>query len=238
MIGFACYWRKSCGLLFVELMVVIAIVGIVFVCGSYIYSQYSQYSNRTLVKEQLQQYILVMERLYNQTGKYLSQDDTWPAIIESNFIGVGGVVYTISFQPGHPNNNQQSFSIVAIPVAGSLQASDVAGNLCINQTGLIIEHASKQCNTEAWDISLCSGGTITAPAKSICAYDNCSGSTICGSCVSATGYGSCSGSYIGGACDGNCDNGFIAGNCNGNCSNSVVCGVCSGNCNGVTQTGC
>ena len=130
---------------------------------------------------------------------------------------------------------------MASPVSDTIQNTDSSGNLCINQTGAIVENVNTSCTTtnNTWNSNLCRGG-VTSPAVATCAYnDTCSNATVCGSCSAGNGFpGSCSGSYVGGACSGDCSGSFIAGDCDGNCSNSTVCGNCSGNCSGVNQNGC
>ena len=228
------------GFSIIEILCIVLILVLLAKFAFPIYSSFYQRSNREIAKVALRAYAGEMEKFYSTHGSYLESDNSWPQIFMDNFVTASnGKVYSLSFTPQTPSSsNQQAYSIVATPITNSIQASDSSGNLCINQSGTILENTTARCNTEPWNKDLCKNGT-TLPAIGVCTWSNsCSGATICGSCSAGSGYGSCSNSYIGGDCSGECNNSFIAGSCNGNCTNSTVCGSCNGNCSGISKTDC
>ncbi|TXI94122.1 MAG: prepilin-type N-terminal cleavage/methylation domain-containing protein [Neisseriales bacterium] len=251
------------GFTIIELMITVAIIAILGVTASSLYTSYEQRSNREMAKIELQQDASFMEQYYSQKGAYFDlNSNSWPAnSVESYIYGASGAVYAVSFVPSQPtSSNKEAFSIIATPISDTIQSGDPSGRLCINQAGVVVENASASCNTSttsfSWENSLCKPGIVEAPAMSTCANGDCSNKIICGACYAGNGGsytipGSCANNYIGGTCTGycrnstikgtctgDCQNTVVKGDCDGDCSNSVVCGSCSGTCSGVTKNGC
>jgi len=239
---------KQQGLSLLEIMLVVAILGILAKIGTASYVSYMQRTNRELAKDKLRQSAVKMEKYYNQNGRYLTDSNTWPAnYIESKVVGSSGTVYAISFAPSSITQSnaatyRQSFMIIATPVTGTIQASDPAGKLCINQNGIITENAAENCGiSTVVRAPGCSAGIVYNPCSSVCQgsggvmggpYSVCSGNcdrvTVCGNPVSPGCSGNCQDSVIEGPCSGNCDRVIlyvpdsITVPCNGNCHNITV----------------
>lgn len=228
------------GLSLLELMIAVAILGILAKIGVSGYTSYVQRSNREMAKTILRQNVSRMERYYSQNGRYVTSGDAWPSnYIESKLVGTGGTVYTISFAPSSATSSyRQNFSIIATPVSGTIQATDSAGNLCINQTGTITENAAENC------------GIATGPSMP---HENCSDVMYSTGKFSSNygGYPLCdNANFPGGVCpvgvyytcSAHCEGSIVLRDCSGYCNNvTVYCwfGSCSGwNCNTVTQMKC
>ena len=205
------------GFTLIELMITIAIIGILAKVAIVGYTSYVQRSNRAIAIHVLGQSAAKLEQYYSQNGRYLTSSDAWPTgVIESSVKGNGGVTYTLAYAPSTPNSSfRQTFSIIATPV-GSVQSTDSSGKICINNLGAITENAADNCGIS----------TLVRPSF----------------CTGGGGYPPCSGVCQDGgpfsACSGNCDRVKICGNpvtvgCSGNCQDSVIEGPCSGNCDRV-----
>lgn len=141
--------------------------------------------------------------------------------------------------------NREAFSIMATPLADSVQATDSVGILCINEQGRITENLAGNCGVSADpNPLLCSPGVVTPPAVANCAHKNCSERTICGNCQAGNGggvynygQGSYAETFVDGSFDGICSNSIIKSACNGNCTNSTVCRACAGDRTGVNHDG-
>jgi len=234
---------RQTGFSILELMVSLAVLAILAKLGIASYTSYIQRLNRELAKDKLRQSAVKMEQYYNQNGRYLTNGDSWPAnYIESRVVGNSGIVYAISFAPSSITQSnavtyRQSFMIIATPVAGTVQASDSAGNLCINQTGTITENAAANCgiatgpsipHENCYDVMYSTGKF----ASNYGGYPLCDDAHYPGGCPVGIYY----------TCSAHCEGSIVLRDCSGYCNNvTIYCsfGNCSGfNCNTVTKLNC
>ena len=236
--------KKYRGITLIELIIVMAVIGILSKIGYSSYQSYQIRENRELAKQVLVQNAAVMERYYSENGRYLESNNvSWPNILQ-NVVSQNGVLYQIGVVPITPSSvNQQDFSLLAVPLTNTIQASD--GNICINRQGQISwPVASSSCGTTAIVIvptpspsppSFCSGSKQYQPCSGNCdsgTWSACSGNcTSIVICAGGTGCsGNCQSSIIYGGCSGNCKSSTIHGGCSGSCQSSVIYGACAGNC--------
>jgi type IV pilus assembly protein PilE len=131
--------RKHSGFTLIELMVVVAVVGILAAIAVPSYTQYIQRSHRAEARNVLQTVAQRLEQNYTLAGRY---DQTQQGVAIANAwitaagFGVvppaGGARYNISFVGGAPA--EAAFRLQAVP-AGA-QATDTCGTLLLNQQNI------------------------------------------------------------------------------------------------------
>lgn len=125
--------RKSLhGFTLVELMIVMAIVGILAAIAYPSYTAYVQRSNRAQLRTIMLENAQILERFFTEANAY-------------NVSPTGGVP-NIFFQSPKPNegtlayqivtvSNATTFTMTATPVAGGPMAGDACGSFTLNQLG-------------------------------------------------------------------------------------------------------
>lgn len=119
--GASCIMNESNkGFTLIELMMVVAIIGILSAVALPVYSGYVQDGRRADAQQFLMQRAGVLERNYTRLGAYP---------VENDFTIDNGDYYSYSYR----RTSDTEFVLVAKPKGA--QASDVCGSLTINQQG-------------------------------------------------------------------------------------------------------
>lgn len=134
---------RSSGFTLIELMIVVAIVGILAAIAYPSYTEYVRRTHRAEIASLLTEQAQAVERFYSRNGKYTDVPAAGGNPAVTLTLSAGNAYYTIA-----ATRADQSFSLTATPVAGSMMNGDRCGNFVITNTGALSNStglASKDC---------------------------------------------------------------------------------------------
>ncbi|ART52547.1 prepilin-type cleavage/methylation domain-containing protein [Acidovorax carolinensis] len=137
--------RQHQGFTLIEVMIVVAIVGILSAIAYPSYTEYIQRGHRADARAGLLQAQQWLERASTATGVYpiaLPATLTWATDPTKR--------YTIGFADGNTN---AAYTLVATRKSGGPQANDKCGNFTLTHTGVrgALNYASSTSATECWN---------------------------------------------------------------------------------------
>lgn len=134
-------YLKTAGFTLIELMIVVAVVAILAAIAYPSYQDSIRKSKRADARAGLMDAAQYMERFYSQNDRYdqANNASATPTALPAALTVVpkgaasGKQDYTIQFQTG--TLKARSYTLEAVPQAGSIMASDKCGTLRINNVG-------------------------------------------------------------------------------------------------------
>jgi type IV pilus assembly protein PilE len=113
--------RSTRGFTLIEIMIVIAIIGIVMTIAAPSFTEYLKKGRRAEVTGLLSEQAQILERFYSQKNVYAN----------ATGLSAGNDYYTIT-----PTLTDQTFLLTAVRKAGTSMATDRCGDFTINNTGV------------------------------------------------------------------------------------------------------
>lgn len=138
--GGDCVKTNSKGFTLIEMMVVVAIMGILYSVALPAYSQYVQDGRRADIQQEMLQQVAHLERQYTRLGGY-PDTSVIPTTDYYSFSYAPSVAAAAT--PGIENDSR-TFLLTAIPKSNSSQSNDKCGSMSINHQGLTTANVS-QC---------------------------------------------------------------------------------------------
>ncbi|WP_434605784.1 type IV pilin protein [Pseudomonas sp. R1-7] len=129
--------RSNRGFTLIEIMIVIAIIGIVITIGYPSLTEYMKKARRTEIASLLSEQAQILERHYSKSNAYTN----------ATGLSSGNDFYTINLVP-----TDQSFILTAVRRSGSSMATDKCGDFTINNTGKrdIVNAAADVTAKDCW----------------------------------------------------------------------------------------
>ena len=145
-----CPPERQSGFTLIEVMIVVAIVGILSAIAYPSYAEYIRRGHRADARAGLLQAQQYLERASTATGVYPT---TLPPALRWRFPDETPDPtkrYTIDFQAG---NDNATFILVATRKAGGPQATDRCGDFTLTNTGIrnVVNYAAGTTATECWN---------------------------------------------------------------------------------------
>lgn len=150
--------KRIDGVSLIQLMIVVAVIGILSVLSSAAYKNYVIENNMHAAGQTALKNVLFMQKWYDICGNYArdstssatpscfrtnseSSNAVWPTLPYQVAPESGTALYRIRLSGGVSYND---FRLIVTPICGTAQAS--SGCICIDQDSNIIENANSSCN--------------------------------------------------------------------------------------------
>lgn len=127
--------RENRGFTLIELMIVVAIVGILAAIAYPSYTEYVRRTQRSAVAVQLSEQAQTLERFFTRNGTY----------VNATGLKLDNTYYTIT-----PTLAATSFTLTAAPINGKMMAGDKCGSFILDNTGARTNSSNTATSTACW----------------------------------------------------------------------------------------
>lgn len=135
---------KQHGFSLIELMIVVAIVGILSAIALPAYSGYVERTHRSIAGATLHELANFMERYYTANGRYVDASGTAPTLPYSQSPNDGSAVYSVALVA-----SASTYTLTATPVSGGRMEGDACGALSLQANGIKAVSGSAS-TSECW----------------------------------------------------------------------------------------
>jgi type IV pilus assembly protein PilE len=137
--------NRSTGFTLIELMIAVAIVGILASIAYPAYTEYVKRAHRAEIANLLSEQAQALERFYSQNGRYDNIPATGGRPAVTLTLSQGNAYYTI---PAGGSRAAQTYTLTAVPIPGAMMNGDKCGSFILESTGRISNSTnlpSKDC---------------------------------------------------------------------------------------------
>lgn len=132
--------QRSAGFTLIELMIVVAVIGILVAIAVPTYQDSVRKSRRGQAQADLAEAAQAMERYYTVNGKYTGKTLKEIAGFDQSPRSTGTAYYSLSLQA-----DTRSYTVTATPASGSDQSQDKCGTMSVDATGKKTAKSSDYC---------------------------------------------------------------------------------------------
>ncbi|MGY2196657.1 type IV pilin protein [Pseudomonas gingeri] len=133
--------RASKGFTLIELMIAVAVVGILAAIAYPNYTAYVQRTHRYEIAELLYEQAQALERFYSRSATAASPTATYVGAT----LSAGNTYYTIA-----SNLTATAFTLTATPIAGSIMANDACGTYTLSNTNARTNSGAGMSLKDCW----------------------------------------------------------------------------------------
>ncbi|WP_119395780.1 type IV pilin protein [Salinibius halmophilus] len=122
---------KQQGFSLIELMIVVAIIGILSAIALPAYSSYIERTHRSIAGATLHELANFMERYYTANGRYVDSGGTAPSLPYAQSPSDSSAVYSVALTA-----SASTYTLTATPISGGRMDGDTCGALSLQANGV------------------------------------------------------------------------------------------------------
>lgn len=145
------YYMSKRGFTLIELMITIAVVGIITAIALPSYNEYIRRSRRSDARVVLLQNAQFMERFLTENDRYdLQRNGVTPVALPNTISPAATTGSQIMYNVTLAAVNRNSYTLQAVPVAGNAMDGDACGSYIIDNLGVKSNANNSRTSIECW----------------------------------------------------------------------------------------